>query len=83
MALTKPSQVIMPFATYIQVLFDYPPLDVVGDRCVSQVVGDEVNGLPRVEVNSALSVHCLVVHLGRLRGRVLLDFTVGTKGMRV
>lgn len=39
------------------------PLDFVCQRCMSHVVGDEVNCLPRVEVNVVFSIHCLIVHL--------------------
>lgn len=60
--------------SYVQVLPDDPLLEVVGDVSLGEVAAEEVESLPRAEVHVVLPVHRLVVHLGRLRRRILLDF---------
>lgn len=59
------------------------PLNVIRQRGMSHIVGDEVKGLSRVKVNVVFSVHCLIVHLGGFRWRVLLYFTGGKEKKKV
>lgn len=62
--------------SHIEVLFDDLPLQLIRQAIVNVIVVEEVDGLPWTEVHRGLSVHGFIVHLGRLRGRVLLNFAV-------
>lgn len=59
---------------HIEVLFDNLPLQLVGQLVMHLIMVEEVDGLPWAEDDRRLPVDGFIVHLGRLRGRVLLNF---------
>lgn len=50
-------------ATYVKVLLDDLHLEVVSDLSVGYVVGQELEGLARVEVHILLPIDSLVIYL--------------------